>query len=108
MSGRWLTCSVGVLRLCDEAGLVGPGVVSIDGTRIDGNCSPDAKCQYEQIAQEILAQTKATDEAEDGLHGEDCGNELPEQLRTPDGRREFFRQGPRHDPHRIELERHLL
>ena len=31
-----------VLGLCDRAGLVKPGVVSIDGTRLDGNCSPDA------------------------------------------------------------------
>jgi Transposase domain (DUF772) len=30
-----------VLRLCDRAGLVRPGVVSIDGTRIAGNCSPE-------------------------------------------------------------------
>jgi transposase len=75
-----------VLKLCDEAGSVKPGVVSIDGTRLDGNCSPDANCQFEQIAREILAQTKATDEAEDELYGEDRGDELPEQLRTPEGR----------------------
>jgi transposase len=81
-----------VLRLCDRAGLVKPGVVSIDGTRLDGNCSPDANCQFEQIAREILAQTKASDEAEDELYGEDRGDELPEQLRTPEGRREFFRR----------------
>src|SRR5947209_6279281 len=43
-----------VLRVCDRAGLVKPGVVSIDGTRIDGNCSPDANCQFEQIAREIV------------------------------------------------------
>ena len=30
-----------VLRLCDRAGLVKPGVVSIDGTRIAGNASPE-------------------------------------------------------------------
>src|SRR5208282_3616993 len=29
-----------VLRLCERAGLVGAGVVSIDGTRIAGNASP--------------------------------------------------------------------
>ena len=81
-----------VLRLCDRAGLVKPGVVSIDGTRIDGNCSPDANCQFEQIAREVVAQAKATDEAEDELYGEDRGDELPEELRTPEGRREFFRQ----------------
>jgi transposase len=64
-----------VLRLCDRAGLVKPGVVSIDGARLDGNCSPDANCQFEQIAREIVAQTKVTVEAEDELFGEDRGDE---------------------------------
>ena len=81
-----------VLRLCDRAGLAKAGVVSIDGTRLDGNCSPDANRRFEQIAREILAEAKAIDEAEDELYGEDRGDELPEQLRTPEGRREFFRQ----------------
>jgi hypothetical protein len=81
-----------VLRLCGRAGLVKPGVVSIDGARLDGNCSPDANCQFERIAREILAQAKATDEAEDELYGEERGDELPEQLCTPEGRREFFRE----------------
>jgi transposase len=81
-----------VLRLCDRAGLATPGVVSIDGTRIDGNCSPDANCHFEQLAWEIIELTKQTDAAEDEELGEDRGDELPESLRTPEGRREFFRQ----------------
>jgi transposase len=81
-----------VLNLCDRAGLVKPGVVSIDGTRIAGNASPEVNHTFDQIAREILAETKATDEAEDELYGEERGDELPEQLRTPEGRREFFRQ----------------
>ena len=81
-----------VLKLCHRAGLVRSGVVSIDGTRMAGNCSPEVNLTFEQIAREILAETKATDEAEDEEFGERCGDELPEQLRTPEGRREFFRQ----------------
>jgi transposase len=81
-----------VLRLCDQAGLVKPGLVAIDGTRLAGNASREANREFEQIAREILAEHKATDEAEDRLHGEARGDELPEQLRTPEGRREFFRQ----------------
>jgi hypothetical protein len=81
-----------VLKLCDKAGLVETGVVSIDGTRIAGNANPDVNCTFEQIALEILAETRATDEAEDEEFGEARGDELPEQLRTPEGRREFFRQ----------------
>jgi transposase len=81
-----------VLKLCDRAGLVGPGVVSIDGTRIAGNASPEVNHSFEQIAREIVAEAKATDEAEDELYGEQCGDELPEELRTAEGRREFFRR----------------
>src|SRR5947208_8150437 len=79
-----------VLRLCDQAGLVKPGLVAIDGTRMAGNASPDANLQFEQIAREILAEHKVTDEAEDEQHGDARGDELPEALRTPEGRREFF------------------
>jgi transposase len=81
-----------VLGLCHRAGLVKPGVVSIDGTRIAGNASPEVNHAFDQIAREVLAETRATDEAEDELYGEARGDELPEQLRTPEGRREFFRQ----------------
>ena len=80
-----------VLRLCDQAGLVKPELVAIDGTRMAGNANPDANLKFEQIAKEILAEHKATDEAEDELYGEARGDELPERLRTPEGRREFFR-----------------
>jgi hypothetical protein len=81
-----------VLKLCDRAGLVQSGVVSIDGTKIAGNASPEVNCTFEQIAMEIIARTIATDEAEDQELGEERGDELPEQLRSPEGRREFFRQ----------------
>jgi transposase len=81
-----------VLRLCHKGGLVKPGVVSIDGTRIAGSANPDVNMEFEQIALEIVAQAKATDEAEDEQFGEARGDELPEELRTPEGRREFLRQ----------------
>src|SRR5215213_11638916 len=81
-----------VLRLCDRAGLVRSGVVSIDGTRIAGNASPEVNHEFDRIAREILAEARATDKAEDELYGEARGDELPEELRTPEGRREFFRR----------------
>jgi hypothetical protein len=83
------------LRLCDRAGLVKQGVVSIDGTRIAGNASSEVNHEFDRIAREILAAARATDEAEDELYGEARGDELPEQLRTPEGRREFFRRARR-------------
>ncbi|MBV9680226.1 MAG: transposase [Solirubrobacterales bacterium] len=81
-----------VLKLCQKAGLVKSGVVSIDGTRIAGNANPDVNFPFGPIAREVLAEVRTTDEAEDQEFGEARGDELPEQLRTPEGRREFFRQ----------------
>jgi transposase len=80
-----------VLRLCGEAGLAKPEVIAIDGTRMAGSANSDATRDFEQIAREILAEHKATDEAEDELYGDARGDELPEQLRSAEGRREFFR-----------------
>jgi transposase len=81
-----------VLGLCAEAGLVRAGVVAIDGTRMAGNASRESTLRFEEIAREILAEAKAIDEAEDELYGEERGDELPEQLRTREGRAEFFRR----------------
>src|SRR5438132_3971818 len=81
-----------VLRLCDQAGLVRPEVIAIDGTRLTGNTSQEASRDFGEIAREILAAHRSTDEAEDEQFGEARGDELPEELRTPEGRREFFRK----------------
>ena len=81
-----------VLGLCAEAGLVRPGVVAIDGTKMAGNASRESIRDFAQLAREILAEAKAIDEAEDELYGEERGDELPEQLRTREGRAEFFRR----------------
>jgi transposase len=84
-----------VLRLCDQAGLVKPGVVAIDGTRLSGSASRARNEEFGKIAEEIVERVRARDEAEDELLGEERGDELPEHLRTPEGRREFFRQARR-------------
>jgi transposase len=84
-----------VLRLCDEAGLVKPELVAIDGTRLAGSANSDSTRVFEQIALEILAELRETDEAEDREHGDQRGDELPERLRTPEGRREFFADAKR-------------
>ena len=81
-----------VLGLCDRAGLVKPGVVAIDGTRLAGNTSRSSNRDFAEIAREILAEAKAVDEAGDELYGDARGDELPDQLRTREGRRAFFEQ----------------
>ena len=39
-----------VLRLCDQAGLVKPALIAIDGTRMAGNANSDSTRDFEQIA----------------------------------------------------------
>jgi transposase len=96
-----------VLRLCDQAGLVKPGLVAVDGTRLAGNASREANREFGQIAREILAEHKATDEAEDQQYGDARGDELPEQLRSPEGRREFLRQA-KHKRHSDDADSQAL
>ena len=80
----------GVLKLCERAGLVGLGVVAIDGTKMPANASRDANVDYDRIAREIIAEAIATDQAEDELHGDARGDELPEELATEEGRRAWL------------------
>ncbi|MCA1701285.1 MAG: transposase, partial [Actinobacteria bacterium] len=84
-----------VLGLCAKAGLVGTGVVAIDGTKLKASASPEANLDYGQIAREIIEEAKATDAAEDELYGEARGDELPEQLRTAEGRRAWLAEAKR-------------
>jgi hypothetical protein len=64
-----------VLGLCAEAGLVRPGVVAIDGTRLAGNAGRESTVRFGEIAREILAEAKAVDEAEDEQFGDERGDE---------------------------------
>jgi transposase len=80
-----------VLSLCARAGLVASGVVAVDGTKISGNAHRDRSLDYDQIAREIIAETLKVDAAEDEQFGDARGDELPEGLRTPEGRREWLR-----------------
>jgi transposase len=79
-----------VLALCDEAGLVEVGVISIDGVKIRANASRGANRSYEKLVGDILKEAEETDRWEDGLFGCDRGDELPEHLRTDEGRRAAF------------------
>jgi transposase len=82
----------GVLGLCRRAGLVSVGVVAIDGTKVAANASREANRGYERIAREILEEAAETDRREDELYGEARGDELPERLRTSEGRKAALRE----------------
>ncbi|MGH2861473.1 MAG: transposase [Solirubrobacteraceae bacterium] len=84
-----------VLGLCREAGLVSVGVIAIDGTKIKANASMEANRDYRQIVTEILREADETDRAEDELYGDARGDELPEQLRTAEGRKQALAEAKR-------------
>ena len=77
-----------VLRLCQQAGLVKLGHVSLDGTKIKANASKHKAMSYERMHQtekrlrhevrEWFRQAKSADEAEDRQHGGTRrGDEMP-------------------------------
>jgi transposase len=84
-----------VLSLCKEAGLVKVGLIAIDGTKLHANASHHSNLDYEQLAREILKEAAAVDAAEDELYGDARGDELPEQLRTAEGRRAALAEAKR-------------
>jgi transposase len=82
----------GVLGLCAQVGLASVGVVSIDGTKMSANASMNANRDYTQIARTILREAADIDRREDELYGDARGDELPERLRTREGRRQALRE----------------
>jgi len=84
-----------VLGLCAEAGLARVTVMAVDGTKVHANASRDAARDYEQLAEEILAEAGAVDRAEDERFGDARGDELPAQLLTHQGRRGWLRDARR-------------
>jgi transposase len=84
-----------VLYLCKESGLVSVGVIAVDGTKVGANASHFSSLDYQQLARKILEEAARIDAEEDELYGEARGDELPEHLRTAEGRREAFRAAKR-------------
>jgi hypothetical protein len=71
------------------------GVIAIDGTKVSANASRDANASYERVVSEILGEAEEIDRREDELYGDARGDELPERLRTREGRRATFREAKR-------------
>lgn len=55
----------------------------------------DSNRSYRQVVVEILHQAEETDRLEDELYGDARGDELPEQLRTPEGRKAALEEAKR-------------
>src|SRR6516165_506263 len=84
-----------VLGLCREAGLVSVGVIAIDGTKVKANASIGANRTYGQVVADILREADEIDRREDELYGDARGDELPEQLRTAEGRKQALVEAKR-------------
>ena len=85
------------LQLCEKAGLVKLGHVSIDGSKIKANASKHKAMSYGRMnetearlkaeIEALLKQAEAVDAAEDAQYGKGRrGDELPEELRRRESR----------------------
>jgi transposase len=94
---------VQALRLCQKAGLVKLGHVSLDGTKLKANASKHKAMSYDRMKREearlvseveaLLRQAESTDEREDAEYGASCrGDELPEELSFREGRLKKIRE----------------
>jgi len=85
-----------VLAMALEVGAVKIGRVSLDGTKVKANASKHKAMSYgrmgekqKQLREEVkglLEQAAAADEEEDRRHGNQRGDELPEELRRRESR----------------------
>jgi transposase len=86
-----------VLRLCQRAGLIKLGHVSLDGTKVRANASKHKAMSYARMEKSVaeleaevkrlLAAAETTDESEDSRYGKGRrGDELPEELRFKQSR----------------------
>ena len=84
------------LRLCQGAGMVRLGTVALDGTKVKANASRHKAMSYGRMPEReaalvaevkrILDEAEVIDRAEDARYGDARGDELPEALRTREGR----------------------
>jgi transposase len=90
------------LHLCQQAGLVKLGRVALDGTKVKASASKHKAMSYGRMdereaalraeVRRILEEAEAIDAAEDELYGDARGDELPEALRTREGRLRAIRE----------------
>jgi len=92
-----------VVKLCQKAGLVKLGHVSIDGTKIKANASKHKAMSYRRMKEEearledevaeLMKKAEAVDEEEDRRYGKDKrGDELPKELAFRESRLKKIRE----------------
>jgi transposase len=94
---------VGVLQLCQKAGLVKLGHIALDGTKVKANASRHKAMSYGRMKQEekrlkqeidqLLSKAEAVDGEEDKQYGADHrGDELPKELARRESRLQRIQQ----------------
>ncbi len=94
---------VQVLQLCQQAGLVKLGHVSLDGTKVRANASKHKAMSYgrmkekearlEAEVEQLLKEAQEVDEGEDRLYGKERrGDELPQELAFRESRLKKIRE----------------
>jgi transposase len=93
---------VQVLKLCQRAGLVSLGHVSLDGTKLKANASKHKAMSYQRMGeseQQLKAQVRdwfkkaqSVDQNEDRLHGQRRGDEMPEWVANKQVRLQRIRE----------------
>jgi transposase len=86
---------VSVLGLCADAGMVRPGVVAIDGTKIGANASAMRNVTREQLedfARKVFDEVDRINAEEDELYGDKRGDEIPKDLIDQAARIEWLKR----------------
>jgi transposase len=94
---------VQVLKLCQEAGLMKLGHVSVDGSKVKANASKHKAMSYQRMnetearlvkeVEALLAEAEAIDKAEDSRYGKGKrGDELPDELKRRETRLQKIRE----------------
>ena len=92
-----------VLKLCQQAGLVKLGHVSVDGSKVKANASKHKAMSYQRMnetearlvkeVEALLAEAEAADQAEDARYGKGKrGDELPDELKRRETRLKKIRE----------------
>src|SRR3954451_15121287 len=84
-----------VLGLCARAALVGLNIVAIDGSKIAANASREANRDYERLAREVIEDARRIDAEEDERFGDRRGDDLPSEVSTHNGRKQWFKEAKR-------------
>jgi transposase len=80
-----------VLAVCARAGVLRPGLVAIDGTKLTANASRDANRTAAELAEQILKEAEATDAAEDMADRDSGPDGSPSRFGPRAGRRARLR-----------------